>query len=392
MTLSPRHWLSIGLFCALAPLSMAASSAGAIALQQALDTPVTLTIERTGLAAALGRLASEGKLSLQIDPRCYDLLPYGAETRITINAQRIAIRNVLNESLTPLGLEMVVTGETALVRPTPALARMTRRVDWEELKLITDLRAKKVEKLTDNLQSDLRTALCRPELTIEVGDVDNELQQKALGLIRPKLPLSAASVLDLYAQSIGHIWLVDPATVRLLTPRVWTDRQLDRPTVLQYAATPLAQVVSDLEYRSGLRFVPEPGLYQSINAVNLSSNGGTIRQALDALSGATGLTYDVRPGEIFLRGPQKNANPTPRVDSIIGRIAVPLTEGMTFDVFVRESDLTPDLQTLRKTKIAAAVAALRASTTQPTTLPGEVPLPPIIPSTITTPIAPLTQP
>jgi hypothetical protein len=136
---------------------------------------------------------------------------------------------------------------------------------------------------------------------------------------------------------------------------------------------PLEVIVADLAHASGIRFVPEPGLYQSVPVVSLRSDNGTVLQTLEALAGATRIAFEVRDDSVLLLLSPGPGNQT-RGDTIVGRISVPIgagPEGTMMDVYIRESDLTPEQNQLRKKKIDEAVKALQKTwTTPPATAPA----------------------
>ncbi len=158
----------------------------------------------------------------------------------------------------------------------------------------------------------------------------------------------------------------------------WITRQLDRPIQVNFVNTPFDQVVAELSHLTGIRFVPEPGLYQAFPALNLSSVNSSVAQTLEALAGTTRIIYDIRDDSILLHIANGNASaPTtqsapnsPKPDNIIAHLTFPAgPNGTTTDIFLRESDLPPDLNEMRKKKIAEAIEALQKSwtTTRPTT-------------------------
>src|SRR3954462_1370751 len=117
----------------------AADSDAEITLQRSLDQPLTLVLQKAELSEAFKQIASAAKISLQVDPACYDLLPYGATTRVSVDFKQSKLRDALDEVLIPLGLQKSVAGNAVLIRPSNPLLRIGRRADWEELKLIKDL-------------------------------------------------------------------------------------------------------------------------------------------------------------------------------------------------------------------------------------------------------------
>jgi hypothetical protein len=361
----------------------AAESDPEIALQRALDQPVTLSLQNVSLAEAFKQIAATAKIPLQIDPRCYELLPYGDTTRVSVDFRQSKLREGLDVLLFPLGLQTIVVGNAVMIRPSNPLKHIGRRADWEELKLLGELSKNADVKAPAggaggafNLTQAIRTAMeGRKDLQVMVT-ADANGQDAALQQIARQLPMSAYRVLELYSQLTGAVWFVEAGPlaggptggkITIMTPRQWIARQLERPIQLSRKDEPLEAIVADLAHASGIRFVPEPGLYQSVPVVSLRSDNGTVLQTLEALAGATRIAFEVREDSVLLLLSPGPGNPT-RGDTIVGRISVPIgtgPESTLMDVFIRESDLTPEQNLLRKKKLEEAVKAMQKSWTTP---------------------------
>lgn len=371
-------WSLLLLALLAAPLR-AADPAAEIQLQRTLDAPFDLALDKVELAEAFKAIASKAKISMQVDPACYDLLPYGSTTRVSATFRQSKLREAIEEVLLPLGLEQHVAGPTVMIRPSKPLARTGRRAQWAELELLRVLRT---TELTANegdfdLTKAISAATERPQLLVEIERNAGPAHAAALDQLKKQLPVSGiARALDTYASLTNQTWFVENNTIRIMTVRKWIERQMARPIDLKLTNVPLERVVTDLSYSSGIRFVPEPGLYQSIRNVSVNSNNGTVLQTLEALSGATGLVFETRDDSVLLvmAGRTPTAPATSR-DTIIGRIAVPVNggAGTTLDIFVRESDLSPEMNELRKKKVAEAIEQLQKQWLTPTSQPASQP-------------------
>jgi hypothetical protein len=137
-----RYRLAMMMVTALALAGAAASAAESdpeIALQRALDQPVTLSLQNVSLAEAFKQIAATAKISLQVDPRCYELLPYGDTTRVSVDFRQSKLREGLDVLLFPLGLQTTIAGNAVMIQPSNPLKHIGRRADWEELKLLGEL-------------------------------------------------------------------------------------------------------------------------------------------------------------------------------------------------------------------------------------------------------------
>src|SRR6185437_14327091 len=63
-----------------------------IALQRKLDQPFNLTLQKVELSEAFKQIAATAQISLQVDPACYDALPYGATTRVSADFRQSKLK------------------------------------------------------------------------------------------------------------------------------------------------------------------------------------------------------------------------------------------------------------------------------------------------------------
>jgi len=342
--------------------------------------PFTLSLQKVELAEAFKQIAGAGGIALQVDPACYDALPYGATTRVTADFRESKLRDAIEQVLVPLCLEQIVSSSTVIIRPTAPLARIGRRADWDELKLLQALRTGSDLKNPAGpfeWTAALRSALdgypyLAVSMPLAATPETAAINEKAIDQLKKQFPLSPFRALELYCQLTNQIWFVETpppnaggGTVRIMPERRWIERQLARPIQLSFTNTPLEQIVTALSHTSGIRFTPEPGLYQAFPLVTLNSNNASVLQTIEFLSGNSGIAFDIRDDSVHLRLANSPASPVPaaRADRIVARIAVPVdTNGLTMDILVYESDLPADLNELRKKKLQASIEALQKMT------------------------------
>jgi hypothetical protein len=423
--------LSIGLALytvGIAGSARAADVAAETELQRTLEQPFNLTLSKVALSEAFKQIATTAKISLQVDPACYDLLPYGATTLVSADFRQSKLRDAIEQVLVPLGLQQTVSGSTVMIRPSAPLLRIGRRAYWDELKLLQEVRNSELKPAADggfDWKTAVRAALDRPDVVVAIGDegVSAATRDKALDQIKKQLPMSTFRALETYCQLTNQVWFVETGpgvtglpgsaagNIRVMTLKAWMQRQLERPIQVDFANAPLAQVVGELTHLSGIRFVPEPGLYQAVPVVSLKSNNGSVIQTLEALAGGTRIAFDLRDDSILLHmaGNEPPAPATSRTDTIVGRVSVPVGTGAdrtVMEVFIRESDLPPEVNDLRKRKIQEAIEGMQKSweaavvkegdphpaPTVPATAPGGPSPGASAPAPATQPTPPATQP
>jgi len=346
-----------------------AATAAEIQLQRALDATIDLSFDKTELSKAFEAIAEKAKVSISVDQAAYDSLPYGATTKVSATFRASTGRAAIEEVLAPLGLEQAVSGSSVVIRPSAPLLYIGRRAEWEELQLLQSLRKTTLPKIEIDWTSDLRTLLGKPDLNVRISD--SAANDKAMAAVRSLLPCPVAQALETYAAQSNQIWTVRGHDILMMPTKQWIAGQLDRPIVVNFSSAPLANVVAELAHLSRIPIEPAPGLYQAIPTVSLNSNNGTVKQTLDALSGASGIPVELRDDRIILGLPIKPGTtqpaPTPRGDAIIGHIALPLKDGTVLDLYLHESDLPPELLEARRKKLQEAMQALQKSAveTQP---------------------------
>jgi len=384
------------------------AAAAEVALQRALDQPFNLVLEKVEIAEAFKRIAGTAKISLSVDPACYDYLPYGATTRVSADFRNSKLREAIEQVLITLGLQQTVSGSTVIIRPSAPLLHIGRRAQLSELKLLQDLRSNELTAgsgtatatqpggaATLDWTTAIRGALDRQNIVVSMeGDTGSPLHAKAIDEIERQLPMSIFQGLETYCEITHQIWFGESdaysstggATIHIMPMKQWILRQLDRPIQVNFVNTPSDQVLAELSHLTGIRFVPEPGLYAAFPALNLKSGNGSVLQTLEALAGGTGIAYEVREDSILLHvagganGAMTSATTQPggavaQSDNIVAYMAVPTgPTGRLMNVVIRESDLPPELNDLRKQKIKEAVELLErawlAKGPVPTTQPG----------------------
>jgi hypothetical protein len=162
-----------------------------------------------------------------------------------------------------------------------------------------------------------------------------------------------------------------------------TIRQLKRRVSLQYQAAPLLSVLLDLAERADLKLDLEPGVLSLVPAetcdhFTILMGDATIDQALDAISGSTGLEFVAGDLAIQVRaGAALTASATqpttrPRAPFIV-TMPVEGPDGASFTVFFRPEDLPPELTEKIEARKAEVIQKLQElyPSTQPATAPAE---------------------
>ena len=342
-----------------------ASDTGAL-IRQALDAPVTLELEAVPLDEALEAVADQTGVPLAIRPATYDLLPYGRFTPITLRAKGVTLQDAVDAVAQRLGLELVAAGDAAELRPLPALERLGRRATAQELALLGTLRRTPLPdaggelSLADVMErvdlALLAVDTARPEgepatnFHIEFRVTDDLVRAQPVRLPRGATLLEALEVSAGQTDTTFHPW---GDGVLVLTDRELLAGRLDRPIDVRYDGSTIEQVLADLARRSGVRIAAEPGALRRLPAeartLSLTLENASARQALDAISGYTGLLYVLAEEGVVVRGP----DPTFAGD-VIGLVR---GEGGVW-LPVREGDVSPEVAARLREQKAALIENL----------------------------------
>jgi hypothetical protein len=326
-------------------------------LTQALDQPTDLVVKDQTLEAAFSQISDQTGIRVEIAPAAVDLLPYGRDTRVSVTVKGYPLRQGLRQLITPIGMTFEILDDKVLVRATPVLTRIGRRATWEELTLIDQLSNKPFDSAMSSLSIQYQVAT--------TNNPQAELLAKAKNAGRG----SATEVLDIATRTLGWTWYPWDRQIVVLTLEQQAMRMLDKRYTFRYRQRNLGEILVELSNWAGLPIELAPGTLdklpsQTRDSFSLVAENYSIRQALELICGNTGLEYRIKDGAISLAAGASLQGGQPsgfsQSDPYVGKIVIPgKNGGYNFEFFLRESDLPPDLNRLRKEKIKNAVDTMR---------------------------------
>jgi hypothetical protein len=368
-----RQWLLRAGSLALALILILAAAAVSLAqtrpaddevhLQKMLISSLTLSLKDISLTDAFSAIAQTSHISIEVEQAVYNFLPYGDDTHIDVVFRNVPVQTALQKIMDELCLTMEISNQHVVVEPSEGLVRIGRRATWDELDLLHKLNQIVLSGFSGNWTLDLQKLVDEPGLQVILSPASSQDRALALSNVQAQLPCPASQALDSYAQSLHMIWYLRDNRIFIQPGSAWIIEQLNRPIILKESSVPLQQVVGELSMLSGVDFRPRPGLYLAIPTVNVDSNDGSIRQTLDALSGATGITYQIMDDYVSLdvqhnttgKQDQEEQNP------VIGMIPIPTGMGnLEFDYFIHASDVSPALLKQLQDKAHQALTSLAA--------------------------------
>lgn len=343
-----------------------------IRIIQALEKPIDLKLENLELRSVIRALAKAADVPIEIKTGTLKLLPYGSKTVIqTLDIEQKPLGAALTDLLGRLGLTYKVESQRLAIVPTKPLRRIVRRATWEELTILHKLRSKPWSReLFLSLQLQFQDA--------RTGDFETNREQ-LLRLAETVGGGSAAEVLEHACDQYGWCWHPSGKFIAVLTKTRQIERQLDTRVSLGYVQTGLREALLDLTNRAGVLLKIDPGALaklppQTSERFSLAIENATVRQALEVVAGQTGLVYAVEPDGLRFSastapppspGSQVTDSATAatirdyRSNPIVGEITIRNADGTPFSFFIREDDLPPEVNEMRKAKIHEVVNEIR---------------------------------
>jgi hypothetical protein len=365
----------------LCTIARAAGPDSSALINEALDQPVVLKLD-TVLPKAVTTIADKTGVKVSVDPAVWDLLPWGEQTNINVTFDKQTLRAGLEAVATRLGLDMVLKGQSVELRPMPALRRLGRRATDKEIDALYLLATTPLDNLPGGAKDkvtvdqvveavDAKLQQVRPELAVEFRRRDMVKPEQQVSLARNA---SMADALETVSRETSATWYPWGRSIVVLPHETQVrNNQLGRSIELRFDGVDISQVLVELEQASGVPFEIEAGAVQRIppesRRVTLILNPATVQQAMEAISGFTGLDYVVKGEGLYIWN-QSGGVGASSVDPAVGMIQ--LNNGV--QVMLRRSQLPPDVQEYIDYRKNKAIANLREMmkdegfkpTTQPT--------------------------
>jgi hypothetical protein len=369
------------LFLLLAAHSFAQDTSALI--NEALDKPIQMSINAT-LPQTIDQIGDKTGVRIEVQPAVWDLLPWGRDTNITAKIDNQTLRQALDAVTRKLGLTFVLTEESVELRPEPALRRLTRRATVQELNALDLLTSNQLGLTTD-----------RPTVTQLLSAVDQRLQDlksslaidnRASDAFTPDqiVPVARnatiAEALESLATNTRATWYPWGKAVVIVSKEDQVRDQLNKTITIRYNGVDLSQVLMELSQRSGVPFDIQPGAIQQISpefrSIKLFLDDASIKQALDAITGFTGLAYTVNEKGIYFWSNAATAtSATAPRDPVLG--IIPLGNGL--QILVPQSQVPADMREYLKMKTQEELKKIRAQMDAehfkptPATLPATMP-------------------
>jgi len=380
---------AVFLALALASGPPAGQSGGSV--QLVLDKPVDLNITDAPIGQVFQRLTEATGVRFVIGQDVYACLPYGDQTRLAVKLKNVTLRNALSPMLTPQAMEWRIERDAVRILPTAPLLRMIRRAAYEELLGLGRILSARLQPVDKGgvVLDQLRTVTKNKGLKLDFHARTDKKEAAKAGIERANraLPCTGAQWLDMLCHGQGWTWYLQGDEVMILEQKMQIHRQLQREVSLDYQRADLTTVLLDLAHKARVLLSMDPGVMDYVPVetrknFNLIMSEATIAQALEVISGATGLQFVTENQGIRNEASEKlkktleaDAGSSSKKTPFFLKTSIPLGGGSSLDAYIRASDLPAEVQTIINAEKAKLVEALlkkyNIATTQPATQPAE---------------------
>ncbi|HYO10316.1 MAG TPA: hypothetical protein VER17_15210 [Tepidisphaeraceae bacterium] len=364
---------------AAASLPAIAQSSSAL-INEALDKQVKLNIANQTIPQATQTIANETGVRIDVDPQVWQLLPWGEQTTINAKIENQTLRGALQAITRKLGLTFELKDEAVELQPLPALRRLGRRANVDELAVLDLLSRTPLEAQADRVP--VRQLLASVDAKLEAAKSPFAVENRAFGddagslqvpVARNAMLLQALEAIPSSTEATWYPW----GQTLVVRPKVDHMRdQLARAITVRFNGVDVSQVLAELQTRSGVPFVIEPGAVQRIaqdsRVIKLVLDNAPVQQALESIAGYTGLAWSVNNNGVYIWNPQQAG--TAAREPTIGLLT--LDNGV--QVILRESQVPPDLREYVRHKTEQQFTKIREQmrdegfkpTSRPTTAPA----------------------
>ncbi len=346
----------------LAMASAATAQNSSALINEQLDRLVELNLDTT-LPQALKTIEDRsGGVPIRAGKNVYDILPWGEQTKLTAKISGKTLRDSLTAITLKLGLRYVVNENTVDIEPLPSLVRIGRRSTVDELGAIDLLSSMQLKTTrTEMSLNDLVAAIDHDLAESKSGYVIENRADLGGGTASPVVKLyKGQTLLDLLEEVVKQTratWYPWGKSIVIITKEDHIRTLLNKTVTIRFAGVDVAQVLTELSRRSGVEFTVEPGAVQRIPAesrvIKLILENVSVKQALESISGFTGLGYVANENGVYIWNPSQTTAPK-RPDKTVTIMTIDGTQ-----VLIPENEVPADVLQYLKSKREKAIETLR---------------------------------
>ncbi len=268
------------------------------ALQKKLDEVVDFQASNMPIEGLFGKLSQETGVGFVVTQDALDMLPYGSQTNLDVQLKDVRLREAIDRIAASQALDWSIREGAVQIVPSEPLKRMIHRPSFDELSLLSSILTAKLEK-GSSLEAPFE------QLREATGEEDLRLalhvpvkREELLGRGEFRLPGTGRQWLDMMTHGNGWTWFLSGDSIVILPREEQMRRQLQARVSLRYRGARLIDVLLELALASGAKLHLQPGVLGMLpeaqrENLNLIMAEATVDQALEVISGATGLKFNV---------------------------------------------------------------------------------------------------
>ncbi len=362
--------VNILIFLCLFTSVVSATQATRSLIEQALDEPARITLDKVRLADAMDKIIQQTGVTIRMSPEVMALVPHGRDTIIErVDIANLPLREGLKKLFGPLGMTFEVHERNIEIVPLQAIYELGRPPTWSELELLQRLTA-----LTPGVD---KASLESLKSIVQIRVASAGAWDDLASALRTIGPGSGDQVLQVACDQLGWSWWLEDQVVVVGSFDQQLRRQLQMRITLKYNGRPLIDALQALGQAVGVTVKAEPAALaclpqhmQQRFSVNVVDE--TAERVLERIAAYTGLGYLLTPqGVVFFDPKESSATATiepaqdgPMRSGYAGKIIVPLKDGTTIEWLIGFDELPQDLQQRRQQDLANAFKKIRNQNSQ----------------------------
>lgn len=292
-------------------------------IEKALDGPAQIDLKNITLEDVFTKLGREIGVRIDVQQATVALaqLPYGKLTQIeSARLEGMTWREALIELLKPFALTFQIGSDRIYILGTNELMRQPHRLNMAELEALVLLQTTLLDSKSDNLLQQIRTRTNIKFSLFVHGKPLDRIEREDGQRILSRGPLPASVALDLYGQRIfrrgqpstwyiqgqGESGQISRIDIHVVNIGQLIEMKLDQRIDIEFKSQPIQEILHSLAQRAAINIRFEPGCIALVDAhlrenCSLVMHSGTIKHALEALSGMSGLEYSFNEEGLLIR-------------------------------------------------------------------------------------------
>ncbi|MBN2376305.1 MAG: hypothetical protein JXD22_07885 [Sedimentisphaerales bacterium] len=293
-----------------------------VQIEQLLNKSAKIDFRNITLEDAFDRLSQSIGVKISLDTSSMAQLPFGSLTQLSaVQLQGMSWRDALKELLKPLALTFQTGSDRIFILGTEELLRQPQKLNLVELDALVRLQNSNLSEREENLIKQIREVTRSNFALIEFGKPREKTDEGCSEDSLSKIPQPAHHVLNLYCKQLGDKKNVPDATwylraeleqgrannieIIIAPAKRLIDMKLDRQITIQFKQQPVQTILQDLARQAVLNISFEPGCIATLDEntrdkCTLIMRDGSIKNALEVLSGTTGLAYQADQNGLYI--------------------------------------------------------------------------------------------